>query len=96
MSKTSKMRENIFGHKRSRDLPRSRSRDLKVIEILILVAYVRMHLCAKFDANQTIRLRVIQMAPNVTDRLSNRQTEYTQFITIPSKKFCGNNIEGFI
>jgi hypothetical protein len=31
--------------------------------LLILVAYVRMHLCSKFDANRTIRLRVIQMAP---------------------------------
>ena len=32
------------------------------------LAYVRMHLCAKFDANRTIRLRVIQMAPDMTDR----------------------------
>ena len=47
------------------------------------VAYVRMHLCAKFNANRTIRLRVIQMAPDVTDRQSNR---YTQVITIPTKR----------
>ena len=41
--------------------------------ILILVAYVRMHLSAKFDANRTIRLRVIQMAPErdgQTDRVT--------------------------
>ena len=36
--------------------------------LLIVVAYIRMHLCAKFDANRTIRLRVIQMAPDVTVR----------------------------
>ena len=59
--------------------------------LLILVAYVRMHLCSKFDANRTIRLRVIQMAPDVTDRQNNRVTDrvtdsYTQVITIPSKR----------
>ena len=58
--------------------------------IFILVAYDRMHLCSKFDANRTIRLRVIQMAPErdgQTDRQSNRQSNsYTQVITIPSKR----------
>ena len=54
--------------------------------LLILVAYVRMHHCAKFDANQTIRLRVIQMAPE-RDGQSNRQSNsYTQVITIPTKR----------
>ena len=57
--------------------------------ILVAVADVRMHHCAKFDANRTIRLRVIQMAPDVTD-------SYTLVITIPSKRlfqrrFCGKN-----
>ena len=55
--------------------------------LLILVAYVRMHLCAKF-ANRTIRLRVIQMAPDVTDRQTNRVTDsYIQVITIPQNFF---------
>ena len=39
--------------------------------LLILAAYARMHLCAKFYANRTTRLRVIQTAPDVTDRQSN-------------------------
>ena len=33
-----------------------------------------MHLCAKFYANRTIRLRVIQMALCVTDRVTDRQS----------------------
>ena len=56
--------------------------------LLIFVAYVRMHLCAKFDANRTIRLRVIQMTPNVTDRQTDKVTDsHTQVITIPTKVF---------
>ena len=56
--------------------------------LLILVAYVRMHHCAKFDANRTIRLRVIPMAPKVTDRVTDRVTDsYTQVITIPENFF---------
>jgi hypothetical protein len=43
--------------------------------LLVLVAYARMHLCAKFDVNLTIRLRVIQMASDVTDRVADRVTE---------------------
>ena len=56
--------------------------------LLILLANVRMHLCAKFDANRTIRLRVIQMAPDVTERQTDRVTDsYSQVITIPQKFF---------
>ena len=57
-----------------KNLARKRSRDVTfqgqghVISrslLLILVAYVIIHLCAKFYANWTTRLRVIQMAPGV-------------------------------
>ena len=41
--------------------------------LLILVASVRIHLCAKFDANRTVRLRVIHMVPE-RDGQSNRPT----------------------
>ena len=54
--------------------------------LLILVAYVRMHHCAKFDANRTTRLRVIQMAPDVTVRQSNRQTD-RQTATLRSSQY---------
>ena len=56
--------------------------------LLILVAYVRMHLFAKFD--------VIQMTPNVTDRQSNIQTNrYTPVITTEDCDGAGSdNTEG--
>ena len=91
MSKTSKMMKKNFGTKKSRDVTfqgqgHVTSRSL----LLILVAYVRMHHCAKFDANRTIHLRVIQMAPErdgQSNRQSNRQSNsYTQVITIPTKR----------
>ena len=73
MSKTSKMRENIFwpqkGHVTFQGQGHVMSRSLT----LILVADVRMHLCAKYDANRTIHFRVIRMAPErdkQTDRLT--------------------------
>ena len=65
----------MFCTKRSRDMTfQDQGHVISRSLILILVAYARMHLCAKFHANRTIRLRVIQMAPNVTDRQSNRRT----------------------
>jgi len=79
-----------FGTKKSRDITfQGQCHVISRSLLLIHVAYVRMHLCAKFDANRTIRLRVIQMAPDVTD-------SYTQVITIPSKRlfqrrFCGKS-----
>jgi len=48
-----------------------------------------MHLCAKFDANRTIRLRVIQMAPNVTDRQTDRQSNI-QTATLRSSQYRQN------
>ena len=86
-----KVISKIFFTKNSRDVTfegqgHMISRSLLLILLLLLlliVAYVRMHLCAKFDANRTIRLRVIQMAPNVTaDRVTDCYTH--QVITIPS------------
>ena len=65
----------MFGTKKSRDVTfqaegHVTSRSL----LLIFVAYVRMHLRAKFDANRTTRLRVIQMAPE-RDGQTDRVTE---------------------
>ena len=70
------MLKKIFCTKKSRDVTfQGQGHVISRSLLLILVAYVRMHLCAKFDANRTIRLRVIQMAPDVTDRQTDRQTE---------------------
>ena len=64
--------------------------------LLILVAYVRMHLCVKFDANRTIRLRVIQMVPQrdrVTATLRSLQYRQNDFFKDKSfsNTFCGKN-----
>ena len=77
------MLKKHFGTKRSRDVTfQGQGHVISMSLLLILVAYVRMHLCAKFEANRTIRLRVIQIAPECdgqtdrqTDKQSNRQTE---------------------
>jgi len=56
---------------------------------------VKMHLCAKFDANRTIRLRVIQMAPE-RDRQTDRQLHsdhHNTDKTSLSMTFCGKNTE---
>jgi len=46
-----------LGTKRSRDVTfQGQGHVISRSLLLILVAYVRMHLCAKFDANRTIRL----------------------------------------
>jgi hypothetical protein len=59
----------MFCTKRSRDMTfQGQGHVISRSLLLILAVYVRMHLCAKFDANRTIRLKVIQMAPDVTDR----------------------------
>ena len=51
--------------------------------ILILVANVSLHLCAKFDANPSSSYS----NGSQRDRQSNRQTDsYTQVITLPSKR----------
>ena len=58
------MMETFFGTKRSRDATfQGQGHVISRLLLLILVAYIRMHRCAKFDANRTIHLRVIQMAP---------------------------------
>ena len=68
------MMKKIFGKKMSRDVTfQGQCQVISSSLLLILVAYVRMHHCSKFDANRTIRLRVIQMAPEC-DGQSNRQS----------------------
>ena len=59
--------------------------------LLILVTYVRMHLFAKFYANRTIRLPVIQMAPNVTYK-SNRQLQSGHHNTTRKRHFAVKKI----
>ena len=74
--------------------------------ILILVADIRMHLCAKFAAIRTIRLRVIQMAPErdgqsnrqtdrQTDRQSNNSGHHDTDKTSFSQTFCGKKTGDF-
>ena len=83
MSKMSKIMKKHFGLKMSRDVTfQGQDHEISSSLLLILVAYVRMHLCAKFDANRIIHLRVIQMALRVTDRQTESQSNsYTQVIT---------------
>ena len=101
MSKTSKILNKNVCTKRSRDVTfEDQGHVISRSLLLILVAYVRLHLCAKFDANRTARLRVIQMA-HKRDRQSNRVTESQSNRQLHSghhntdkmsfsKTFCGN------
>ena len=76
MSKTSKMMKIIFGTQTSCNLSRSSSRDVKVIDIDSCSLCQDASLC-KFYAN----LRVIQMVPNVKDRVTGRQLHSGQHNT---------------
>jgi hypothetical protein len=45
--------------------------------LFTLVAYIRMHLCAKFDAKRTISLRFIQMAPKRDRQIDSQSNSYS-------------------